>query len=420
MKILWLCNIPPGKINKSLTGSIGRGGLWMDHVLCQFEMSKSYVINVVCPFSSKKSGKITDSLFYNTFVEKSAYKYDEKIASYFLTILKEYNPDIIHIWGTEFPHTLAMINGCKETGRLVRTIISIQGLCSVYSRHYFEGLPNDLIYQYTFRDFIKHDSLNNQKTKFMKKGNFEIEAIKKSKNAIGRTNWDFVCTKQINPKIQYFHCNETLREEFYSNQWEFNKCDKDSIFVSNFGYPIKGFHYVLEAINMLKEKYPSIRVRVPGKNLLKMSIMDRMKITKYHLYLRNYIVDNNLEKNIEFLGSLSAEEMKQNYLKCNVFVLPSTIENSPNSLGEAMLLGVPIVASDVGGVSNMLEDKKEGYIYPSTEPYMMSYYIEKILNADNLSFVLNAKKHAEVTHDSEKNYQQLISIYATLLNGETK
>ena len=58
-----------------------------------------------------------------------------------------------------------------------------------------------------------------------------------------------------------------------------------------------------------------------------------------------------MEDKIEFLGRLSAEGMKQAYLDANVFVMPSTIENSPNSLGEAMLLGVPCVAADVGGVA---------------------------------------------------------------------
>ena len=66
--------------------------------------------------------------------------------------------------------------------------------------------------------------------------------------------------------------------------------------------------------------------------------------------------------------------MCEQYLKANVFVLPSAIENSPNSLGEAMMLGTPTVVSDVGGVKNMIDHEKEGYVYQPDASYMIAYY----------------------------------------------
>ena len=65
--------------------------------------------------------------------------------------------------------------------------------------------------------------------------------------------------------------------------------------------------------------------------------------------------------------------------------MPSTIENSPNSLGEAMLLGLPCISSHVGGVANMLVHGVEGFLYPSDEPYMISYYVCKLFENDNLA-----------------------------------
>ena len=112
--------------------------------------------------------------------------------------------------------------------------------------------------------------------------------------------------------------------------------------------------------------------------------------------------------------------MKQAYLSCNVFVLPSTIENSPNSLGEAMLLGVPCVASDVGGVTSMLEHEKEGLVYQSSAPYVLAHHIVRLfdLKADAARFGGAAAARARITHDPEENRKALLGIYETLSQEE--
>ena len=60
-----------------------------------------------------------------------------------------------------------------------------------------------------------------------------------------------------------------------------------------------------------------------------------------------------------FLGSLSESEMCKRYLKSNVFVCPSAIENSPNSLGEAQALGMPYLTAYVGGAPDMVGQNVE-------------------------------------------------------------
>ena len=110
--------------------------------------------------------------------------------------------------------------------------------------------------------------------------------------------------------------------------------------------------------------------------------------------------------------------MKQQFLSANVFVLPSTIENSPNSLGEGMLLGVPCVSSLSGGVATMMEHNKEGFIYQSTAPYMLAHYVNKVFSmeekAENLGAA--AKIHAEKTHAPDTNLNRLLEIYEELAN----
>lgn len=71
------------------------------------------------------------------------------------------------------------------------------------------------------------------------------------------------------------------------------------------------------------------------------SLKEKLKISGYGKYLRKLMEENGLEDKITVLGQLSDVQMKEAYLNSHVFVCPSALENSPNSLGEAMLLGVP-------------------------------------------------------------------------------
>ena len=138
----------------------------------------------------------------------------------------------------------------------------------------------------------------------------------------------------------------------------------------------------------------------------------------YKLYIRKLIIREHLENNVKFLGVLNVQQMKEQMLKSHVFIQPSSIENSPNSLGEAMLLGLPCIASDVGGTSTMIVNNKEGFLYPWDEPYMIVYYIRKIFENDSLasSFGSSARKHALITHDRNINNEKLLNIYYKEIN----
>ena len=88
--------------------------------------------------------------------------------------------------------------------------------------------------------------------------------------------------------------------------------------------------------------------------------------------------EGDLEGQVQFVGKKDESQMCQYYQQANVFVMPSVIENSPNSLCEALMTGVPVVAANVGGISSIIRHGKEGFLYQSDAPYMMAYYIDLI------------------------------------------
>lgn len=79
-------------------------------------------------------------------------------------ILRKEQPDVIHLWGTENQHTLAMVDAAEHMGMRERIVISIQGLLSIYAEHYRAYLPEHVChgrggkqdYRTKFRRFILH------------------------------------------------------------------------------------------------------------------------------------------------------------------------------------------------------------------------------------------------------------------------
>lgn len=409
MKVLWLCNMMPGVVKQAITGKEGNG-LWVDHVLHDLRQQENLAIRVLCPGTPHQTGALDASCSYSTFRTKAPYTYLPEVESRFRQELKAYQPDVIHIWGTEYAHTLAMVNAAEQEALLNRVVVSIQGLCSIYAGHYAEGVPQSVIRGKTLRDLLRQDDIPRQQKKFALRGKLEVQALRKVSHVIGRTAWDKACTNQINPQAAYHFCNETLRRAFFDHQWDFSSCTRYNIFASSCVYPVKGFHYLLEAFAEVVKAYPDATLSVPGKSYLTVS---PLRCSSYQKYLAKLTRQYGLEDKIEFLGSLSAEGMKDAYLKANVFVLPSTIENSPNSLGEAMLLGVPCVAADVGGVTTMMTHETEGFVYQSTAPYMLAHYIKNVFAMGERAAAMGqaARAHAQKTHDPETNLRDLLGIY---------
>lgn len=414
MKILWLTNVLPHflakKINETTINNLG----WLDYSAEMLTEKKDVELTIIFPSEKKLIGAV-DKINYQSFpMEYRLQRNDAVLTEIFKDLLIKIQPDVIHIYGTEYYHTVAMAKASKMLNMDSKTIISIQGLVSVYAHHFAAGLSDEIMKKYTFRDFIKHENITEQKNAFVTRGMAEVEALQIIDNVIGRTEWDKACTYQINPKRKYYFCNETLRKPFYDGIWSEEMCEKHSMFVSQSSYSIKALHQVIEALPYVLRDFPDAKVYVTGVDILKRKWY---RINSYHAYLRKRISQLNLQDKIIFLGSLNADEMKAYFIKCNVFLMPSSVENSPNSLGEAMILGVPSVVADVGGISSVFTHEKDGFLYPFDAPYMLAHYICRIFSEPQTvgAFTEASRKHASHTHDPKKNADDLYDIYHSLL-----
>lgn len=415
MRILWVTNIKlpiiyaaQGKENQSNIGG------WLDRISNGILENENNFLKVCYPFKVNEFGEKDNLSFsgmvFNTRKQRSGKLRKESYIESIKKIIVDFKPDIIHIHGTEFQHSWFFCEALKELGMIDKVIISIQGLVSVYAKHILLGLPVIERYKRTVREIILRNNIIDTKRNFERRGKYEELAIAEVKHIMGRTSWDKACTYRINHEAKYHFENETLRECFYTDRWDVNKCVKHRIFISQATYPVKGFHLFLEALKDIKNFYPDVTVHVAGNDL---SAENIVKGSSYGLYVQNLLKKYDLVNCVNFCGSITAEEMKKEMMECNVFVSPSAIENSPNSVGEAMLLGVPVVSSDVGGVADMLTHKKEGFLYQSDAPYMLSHYVMSFFDNDDEAAAMGqaARVKASITHDYDKNLKELLEIY---------
>jgi len=420
MNVLWLCNIPTPDIASSIGQNKQNGGGWIVSLYHLITKQEGINLYYLFPNGTAKDvkGKAKANYFGFKLKKGKPTKYNKKLEKTFKDYLTDINPDIIHVFGTEFAHHLALTNAAKELGLEDKIIVSIQGLCSFASKHYTQGLLRKTINSWTFRDFVRFDNIKNQQKAFKKRGAFEIKTLLNTHHIAGRTTWDKACTAQINLSSSYHHLGETLRENFYKNSWNIKTCKRHAIFISTAEYPIKGAHYMLRAMPQILEKFPDAHLYISGEKLDGLfSFKDKLRLSSYPKYILSLIKSLNLKNHVTFLGSLDEKRMANAFLNAHVFVSPSVIENSPNSVGEAMLMGVPVVASDVGGVSDMVTHKKDGFIYNSNAAYMLSFFVCEIFGDDNLAVACsnNAKKHAAKTHDKESNFNDVLTLYRDII-----
>lgn len=417
MRVLWVCNIVLPRIAEKLGMPKSNKEGWLSGIseAMLSEKENRVTLGVCFPVEQEKDGICgeADGLSYYGFYEDTVHpeNYDEGLEGRLAKILEDFQPDVVHVFGTEFPHTLAM---AKVFGKKDKLLISVQGICSEIAKNYTAGIPTAVCKKETFRDWLKKDNILKQQEKFVMRGENEKAALSLTGNVAGRTAWDKQVLEKRAKDAKYFKWNETLRSNFYGKEWSLKKCEKHSIFVSQGNYTIKGLHFALQAMPEILKKFPDAKMYVAGDKITAYSsLKDKIKIGTYGQYLLKLISENGLQEKIVFLGKQDAEEMCGQFLKSHVFLSASLIENSANSVGEAMLMGVPVVSSEVGGVPSLFEGEKEGLFYPVEDRSKLAQQIIRIFENDDLAERLSAaaKQRAAVTHHPETNYERLLEIY---------
>ena len=392
MRVLWITNILFPDICAKLNRKSPVTGGWMYSSAEQLLfLDKSLELAVAAPYNGTKIliQKINHITYYCLPFPENQIKYNTGDEKVWKIVHDSYRPNIIHIHGTEFVYGLAYMNACG----IKNVVVSIQGLVNVYARYSLGQISEDEIRKNrTIYDFLKGGDVLNLPKKMIRQGKLEIEYIQKIHHVIGRTDWDRDHVWAINPKVRYHFCNETLRTKFYMHKWIYERCIPHTIFLSQAYKPIKGIHKIIDAMPYVLREFPDTKVYVAGINFIeRTSLKNRLRFDAYANYIYKKIRNLGLIDYFVFTGLLSEQDMIDQYLSSNLFVCPSSIENSPNSLGEAQLLGVPTIAAYVGGIPDMIKDGVSGFMYRFEEHEMLAKKICRIFNDSQLATSCSCK-----------------------------
>lgn len=425
MRILWLTNVPLQEASVLLKLGSKYSGGWLEassEQIIEKDGTELFVLFPVDARTYNRSNKIEycgERIKFLMFPSSKNKEIRENtVSQFFMSTIGRLQPDLVHIFGTELPHSLMMANVCNSTG--TKFVVSLQGIVSIISKVIRSDLPDSVVKGFTFRNLFRRDSVIRLEKLYSKLGKNEWATLQRSKYVIGRTTFDRAFVSQVNPEANYYHCNESMRASFYKYQWSLENCERYSIFMSQGHYPIKGLHYAIEAMPLILKEFPNSKLYVAGKNIAgNKTIKEKLLATRYGRYIANLIRKLNLEKKVVFTGPLEEEKMVLRLKSSHVFICPSSIENSPNSLGEAMTVGVPCVASYVGGIPDLIEHKREGFLYQANLPHMLAHYVCTLFENRDLSleFSKRSRERALRMYSQDDNGDRLLEIYRAIVSN---
>lgn len=304
----------------------------------------------------KVNGKITE------------YPYIPKLPS----ILRKIKPDIIHAHSHLFLTTLSAIREAKKLN--IPSVVSVHG---VYAKRdiFINSLQKS--YLYTIGRWIFKNA-----TKIIcetKSDAYEIMKYGANKKKI-----------RIVPNAVDLDLFKPSKVK--SNEPLF-------VWVGRF-VPEKGLLYLIKAIELVVSKYKDAKFVLVGDGPVLLSI-------------RKMVNKSRLNRNVKFTGFLDSKSISNILSKATAFVFPSLKEGMPKAVLEAMASGLPIIASNIPGVNEVVKDKYNGLLVPPRNHHALAETIINIINDKGLVVKLgiNARKTVETNHSWDLIINMLESIY---------
>ncbi|MDM8310361.1 glycosyltransferase family 4 protein [Phocaeicola barnesiae] len=416
MKVLWFeITIPANyKASNRVVSS------WQDSLEAILKSNKEIELYIAFETTNKEDqAKTIDGVTYvpmithYSFIEKKLNKItwkinENKIIKNGIQIIDKYKPDIIHVFGNEWPFGLL----AKYTN--IPLVIHIQGSIIPYYNALYPPKYNGYTLTYTAGLNLKMQWQNIKALyKNQSRLNMEKRIWECVNHYMGRTSWDKALVKMIHPNATYHHVDEAIRPIFLetNTQWKLSEQNQIQLFSTGCTTFWKGVDVMLKTAHILKTLNINFTWKVAGfmPKRLKAAVEKKEKL-KFN--------DNN----IEILGFISPTEIINLMSQSTIYVHTAYIENSPNSICEAQLLGMPIISTMVGGISTLVRNGIDGDLLPANDPWQIANAILELAKDKErmMLYSKNSKEFAVQRHDKQKILNQLLNCYNDIIEVYTK
>jgi len=169
--------------------------------------------------------------------------------------------------------------------------------------------------------------------------------------------------------------------------------------------PVKRHIDLIQALGLLMQAGVPFRCALVGEGPLLRGIQSKVE-------------EVGLGEFITFPGRINPDAVRELLIKADLFVLPSAWEGLPSSVMEAMAAGLPVVGTDVNGISELVVDGETGLLVPPENPESLAAALASMLEDPALrrEMGLNGRKRVEAHFDLRKTARQIEQFYESILS----
>ena len=331
---------------------------------------------------------------------------DDFILSESLKIIHENKPDLIHVFGAEWcfgllaKHvSIPVVIHIQGLWSQIRNSLLLPGQSSLFDRLKPELLTHPLGF------FARYQYYNLS----MERHRREEEILRTNKYFMCRTRWDQSIVRFYNPSAKIFHMDEALRTSFIGCGTRWTPRDEDKKIVlctTGACYSIKGPDVVLKTARLLRDN-TDYKIEWKWIGGTEEDLREFEKLTRI----------SAREVGVKMMGILSAQQMIEELLKSDMYVHTSYSDNSPNAVCEAQYLGLPVIATDTGGVVSLFSDNYDkNMIVPMNDPFFLASKIAELRENRRNALKLSSENWgvAHMRHDNIRIMNQLYDTYHQL------
>lgn len=397
MRVLWFA----GNAALYAQRAAYNGGGWIGALQQELrsQQQTDITLGISIPWDAEFKEEKDGVIYYGVQkIRHILWKYKQKesiVLNRMKDIIADFHPEVIHVFGTEEVYSLV------TTVTDIPVVIHIQGILGPIFNAW---LPQNLSWtDYLIKVPRMIPGYIGQKMNVER----ERRALNSCHHLMGRTEWDRRISRLLAPNASYHYCSEMLRPQIYGSHkmWQPEKRNKFILIsiISNAVY--KGADVVLRTAKLLRD-FSDIEFEWRVFGIANMHFAE--KLAKI----------NAAEVNVIPSGIICADKLVEEICNASLFVHPSYIENSANTVCEAQVLGIPVIATNVGGISSLVEDERTGLLVPANDAYQLATQIMR-LHADPQISIQLSKQGREVAlqrHRPETIVSDLIRTYKTIIN----